>query len=197
MVTLRQIAQEALRAENEGYAIRYARQASNTLLQPKIFERLSEDDRSMIELMIVSYEVDVEGENPSKFITLPEFYMNLPFNKGLHAIAPIEDPTAHMIPRHTPGISRNLPCADLDPGQISYWTKGLKVYFDGTELDLGKVLVDLVVASPDSIGADDPLPIYAEMQYPLVMMVRQMLTNRPVQDRILDNNPDAGIRTQP
>ena len=205
MITLRQIAQEVMRLEsggdvsndsqlNEGYVIRMVRQASNKFLQAKIYERLNEDDRSSIQLMIASYEVDVAGEMPNKYIDLPDFYMNLPFNKGLHAIAPVEDPTNHFIPRHNPAVSMNLPCADLDPGQYSYWTKGLRVYFDGDQVDFGKVLVDLVVASPDNIEPDDALPIYPEQQYDLILLVRQMLLNRPLQDRILDNNADVGVK---
>lgn len=206
-VTLRKLAQEVLRLESggdvssdsqlsEGYVILMLRQASNKFLQGKIFERLNEDDRSGLQLMTVTYTVDVLGENPNKYIDLPEFYMNLPFNKGLAAIAPVEDPTAHFIPRLNPAVSRTLPCADLEPGQISYWSKGLKAYFDGDQVDFGKVLVDLVVASPDSVGADDVLPIFPEQQYDLILLVRQMLANRPIQDRILDNNPDAGIKTK-
>ena len=207
MITLRQIAQEVIRLESggdssndsqlsEGYVIRFIRQASNKFLQTKVFERLSVDDRSLLQLMIATYTVPVNGDSPNKTITLPEFYMNLPFNKGLAAIAPVEDPTNHFIPRHNPAVSKYLPCANLDPGQVSYWTKGLTVYFDDTQNEFSKVLVDLVVASPDSIGVDDPLPIYPEQQYDLILMVRQMLQNRPIQDKILDNNPDIGVRTR-
>lgn len=206
-ITLRKIAQEVLRLESggdvsndsqlsEGYVILMIRQASNKFLKTELFERMADDDRSAPQLMIASYEVDVVGDLPNKYIDLPDFYINLPFNKGLHAIAPIEDPTNHMIPRLNPAVSRNLPCADLEPGQISYWTKGMRVYFDGDELDLGKVLVDLVVASPDNIGPDDSLPIFAEQQYDLIMLVRQMLANRPIQDKLLDSNADIGVRTK-
>lgn len=205
MISLRKIAQEVIRLESggdpsndsqldEAYIILMIRQASNKFLQGKIFERLNEDDRSGLQLMTVTYTVDVQGENPNKYIDLPEFYMNLPFNKGLAAIAPVEDPTNFFIPRHNPSVSRTLPCADLEPGQYSYWSKGLKAYFDGDQVDFGKVLVDLVVASPDSVGADDSLPIYPEQQFDLIMLVRQMLANQPIQDKILDNNKDVGVK---
>ncbi len=207
MITLRKLALEVMRLESggdqsadsqlsEAYVILMLRQASNKFLQTKVFEKLNEDDRSQLQLMVASYEVDVQGDNPSKYIDLPEFYMNLPFNRGLAAIAPIDDPTNHFIPRLNPAVSRNLPCADLDPGQYSYWSKGLKVYFDGDQVDFGKVLVDLVVASPDSIGPDDALAIFPEQQYDLIMMVRQMLQNRPLQDKLLDGNADVGVKTQ-
>lgn len=205
MITLRKLAQEVMRLESggdvsndsqlsEAYIILMLRQASNKFLQGKIYERLNEDDRSGLQLMTVTYTVDVQGDNPNKYIDLPEFYMNLPFNKGLAAVAPVEDPTNFFIPRLNPSVSRTLPCADLEPGQYSYWSKGLKVYFDGDQVDFGKVLVDLVVASPDSIGADDALPIYPEQQYDLILLARQLLVNQPIQDKILDNNKDVEVK---
>ncbi len=206
-VTLRKMAQEVIRLESggdqsmdsqlsEGYVILFIRQAANKLLNGRMLERMANDDRSTLQLMIASYEVTVEGTLPNKFITLPDFYVNLPFNKGLHAIAPVEDPTNHFIPRHNPAVSKNLPCADLDPGQYSYWTKGMKVYFDGDQVDFGKVLVDLVVAAPDNVGIDDALPLFPEHQVDIIQMVREMIKTQPPQDKILDNNPDIGVKTR-
>lgn len=199
MITLQKIALEVIRLESGGdqsndsqlseeYIVLLVRQALNTLLAPRIYEKLSQDDRSALHLMVATYTVQVEGDNPNKYLTLPDFYILLPFNKGINSIAPVEDPTDHFIPRHNPGVSRGLPCADLDPDQYSYWTKGLKVYFD-EEMDLEMVLVDLVIAAPDSILKTDPLPIYPEQQAPLISMVRQLLAGQPMQDKILDNNP--------
>ncbi len=204
MITIRQIAQEVIRLEsggspsndselNEGYVMLMVRQASNRFLKNMILENYADDDRSTIPLMVVRYEVAVAGTIPNKYITLPDFYIHLPFNKGIRGVAPVKDPTNEFIPRHNPAVSRNLPCADLDPGQYSYYTEGLKIYFDG-DFDLGKVLLKLVVASPDSIEADDPLPIYAEHQADLIMMVRQMLAGQPIQDKILDANKDVGVK---
>lgn len=204
MITLRKLAAEVKRLESggapsqdsqlsEAYLILLIRQAANTMLKVKPFERLNGDDtdRSTPQMAIASYEVNVSGDAPNKYIDLPDFYINMLFNKGLSAIAPVEDPTNHFIPRHNPGVTRNLPCAELEEDQNSYWTKGLKVFFDET-MDLAVVLVDLVVMAPDSLGADAALPIYAEMQFELIGMVRQMLQNRPLQDKILDNVDTTG-----
>jgi hypothetical protein len=204
-VTLRKLAQEVIRLESGGdpsndtqlsepYVILMVRQASNRFLKPMILEAMAQDDRSTLPLMVIRYEVAVSGTNPNKYITLPDFYINLPFNKGIRGVAPIQDPTNEMIPRHNPAVSRNLPCADLNTGQFSYYTEGNKVYFDN-DIEFGKVLLKLVVASPDSVGEDDFLPIYPEHQYDLIMLVRQMLANAPIQDKVLDNNKDIGVRT--
>lgn len=205
MVTLRKLAREIIELESggsqsmdsnlsEAYVIQYVRQFSNTVLVPKIYASLNQDDRSDLHLMVASYEVTVKGTGSNKYIDIPEFYMHHPnFNKGLAAIAPIDDPTNHFIPRHNPAVSRNLPCADLDPDQFSYWTKGLKAFFDN-DLEFGKVLVDLVVASPDSIGVDDALPIFPELQGDIIRLVRAELKTMPLQDKMLDSNPDLGTK---
>lgn len=206
MITLRQICRQIIELESggaqnvdsnlsEAYIIQYIRQMSNTVLKPRVYENLSQDDRSVLALMVASYEVTVKGTGSNKYIDLPEFYMSLPFNKGLAAVAPIDDPTAFFIPRLNPAVSKNLPCADLDPGQFSYYSKGMKVFFDN-ELEFGKVLVDLVVASPDSIGVDDPLPIFAEHQIEIIQKVREMLKTMPLQDKLIDSNPDKSVKVK-
>lgn len=205
MITLKKLAFEAMRLEygeqidndesqlSTNYVILLCRQASNKFLAPMIFQKMAEDDRSGLNLVIAQYTVSVTGTNPNKSIALPEFYMHLPFNRGLHGIAPVDDPTNFFIPRHNPSVSRNLPCADLEPGQYSYWTVGLNVYFDET-MDLSKVLLYLCVASPDSIGVDDSLPIYPEMQWDIIALVRQMMRESPapLQERLVDPNFEVG-----
>lgn len=200
MITVRQLAQEVIRLEtggypsdqtpfNEGYIMRFVRQAANLFLQPMVLANLGSDDRGSLPMLIVGYQVNVLGEDTHKYITLPEFFMQLPFNRGLKGIASIEEPTNEYIPRLQPGVSHSLPCADAEQ-QPTYWQEGLTVYFD-KEIELGKVLVKLVVAAPDSILPDAPLPLYAEMQVPIIAAVRQMLANRPPQDKVLDQNADV------
>jgi len=207
MVTLRQLALEIIELESGGprnddsnlslpYVIQYVRQMSNTVLKPRVYENMAQDDRSVLALMVASYSVTVKGTGSNKYIDLPEFYMSLPFNKGLAAVAPIDDPTNFFIPRLNPAVSRNLPCADLDPDQFSYYAKGMKVFFDNDGFEFGKVLVDLVVASPDSIGIDDALPLFPEHQIEIVQKVREMLKTMPLQDRLLDGSPDRGVKTK-
>lgn len=203
MITVRQLAMEVIRLESGGppsmdspfdlgYTMRLVRQAANTFLGPMILANLGQDDRGSLPLLIVGYQVDVQGEDTHRTLTLPEFFMQLPFNRGLKGIAPIEEPTSEFIPRNNAGVSHNLPCADAEQ-QVTYWQEGLTVYFD-KEVELAKLLVKLVVVAPDSIGDDQALPLYSEMQFPIIALVRQMYANRPVLDKLLDNSPDAGIR---
>lgn len=180
---------------SEAYIVLMLRQALNKLIAPKIFEKYSQDDRSGLHLLIVAYEVDVEGDEDNKYSDLPDFYMSLPFNAGLHGIAPVEDPSAYFIPRLNPAVSRGLPCADLEPDQFSFWTIGKRVYYDES-LDFPKVLMFLTVAAPDSVGLDDFLPIFADMQADAIILTRQLMANTPPQDKLLDGNPDIGVKVQ-
>jgi len=207
MITPRKLAREIIELESAGaqsidsnlseqYVIQYVRQTANTLLAPKIFASLGQDDRSDLHLMVATYTVNVQGAGSTKYIDIPEFYQFHPnYNKGLVAIAPVDDATNHFIPRHTPAISRNLPCADLEPGQYSYWTKGLKAFFDN-DVEFGKVLLDLLIAAPDSIGPDDNLPIFPDMQSEIIKMVREMIKAMPLQDKRIDSNVDLGTKLQ-
>lgn len=206
MVTLQQLAWEVIRLESggsqsddselsEAYVIKMLRQAANKLLSPIIYNNLNSDDRGTLPLVIASYTVDVQGSHPNRYLDLPEFYQSLPFNKGLYGIAPVDNRSKHFIPRHNPGVSYGLPCADLDPGMSSYFTEGLRVYFDD-EMALKKVLVKLLVVAPDNIAKTDSLPIFPEMQADLILMVRQMLANTPIQDRRLDGNADLMVKTK-
>lgn len=203
MVTVRMLAQEVHRLESGGppsmdspfdmgYTMRLVRQAANTFLGPMILANLGQDDRGSLPLLIVGYQVDVQGEDTHRHLTLPDFFIQLPFNRGLKGIAPIEEPTSEFIPRLTPGVSHNLPCADAEQ-EMTYWQEGLTVYFD-KEIELAKLLVKLVVVAPDSIGDDQPLPLYPEMQFPIIALVRQMYSNRPLQDKLLDGNADIGVK---
>jgi hypothetical protein len=203
MITLRKIAYEFLKLEAGGdpgpdfpltqaYAILLARQCLNALLKPEFYDNLNNEDRGALVMCIVPYEVSVSGEVGHQYIDLPEFYIRLPFNKGLHGIAPIEEPTHHFIPRNSPGVTYNLPCADAELQQ-TYYAEGKKIYFD-KEVDLAKVLLKLIVAAPDSIGENDSLPIYPEQQIPLLSLMRATVANRPVHDKVIDGNADIGTK---
>lgn len=205
MITLRKLSAEIRRLESggdvsqdsqlsEAYVVLLVRQALNMLLHAKLFDRLNDEepDRATPQLIIATYTVTVLGDSPNKYIVLPEFFQNQRFNKGL-VVAPVEDPTNHFIQRQNPGVSRNLPCAELEEDQNSFWLKGKNIYFD-EPFDLAAVLVDMPVAAPDSVGIDDVLPIYPEMEFQVIGAVRQMLQNQPIQDKLLDGNADQGVK---
>lgn len=201
-ITVRQLARQIIKIEsggnrsndshlNEDYIMLHVRQALNKLIPMVLYENWKNDNFAA-PMYIASYEVPVMGEDDRKYLTLPDFYINVPFNKGLKGIAPVEDPTDEFIPRHYPEVSRNRPYADAE-GQHTYHTEGYTVRFDKA-LDLDKVLVKLIVGAPDNLHFDSPLPIYAEQQDTLLRIVRETIMAQPVQDKILDNNKDIGTR---
>lgn len=205
MSTLRSLAQQIIRLENggpvsdqsvwdEGHVMALVRQGANLMLNPIILGQMSDDDRSAPPLLIVRYTVDVleDGDSAHSYIELPEFYKHLSFNRGLKGISLVEEPDQEMIPRQQPGVSRGLACADAEQ-QLTYFQEGTRILFD-KPIDVAKVLLKLLVAAPSSIGPDAALPIYKEMEGVIITWVRQQLANRPIQDRILDGNPDAGVR---
>lgn len=198
-ITLRQIASQIHRLESggdlsndsqfdDGYTIMLARMAANTLLKPKIYANLSEDDRGSLPMLIATYTLPVKGDGKHKYITLPEFFQSLPFNRGLKGIAPVEEPTYQFIPRNTPEVSHNLPCADAEM-QGTFYQEGMNVIFD-KEIEFGFVLAKLLVVAPDSIGPDDFLPLPPEDQISIIQIVREMYRNKVPQDKTLNGNPN-------
>ncbi len=205
MTSLKKLAYEILRLEygenvatddsqlSPNYVMLLCRQACNIVLKKYIYERINEDDRSSPTMFIVRYTVNTSGSSGSKTLTLPEFYQHLPFNKGLHGIATTVAPTTFFIPRHSPEVSNGLPCADLEPGQHSFWTMGFTVSFS-SQMNESSVYVYLLVAAPDTIGATDSLPLYADMQIEVINIVRQMIRDgkQPLQERVMDPDTDFG-----
>jgi hypothetical protein len=175
----------------EAYAILLARQGLQALVAARIFPQ-DQDDRSNAPMYIAQYEVNVLGEFGHQYLDLPDWYLRMPFNKGLHGIAPVQEPTQHYIPRHNPQVTYNLDCADVE-GQRSYWVIGQRVHLDKEE-EKAKLLVYLLIPAPDSIGDDDPLPMFPEQQFELLGLMRQLWANEPIQDKIIDGNKDIGIK---
>ena len=175
----------------EAYAILLARQGLQALVAARIFPQ-DPDDRANTPMYIASYTVNVQGTVGHQYLDLPEWYIRMPFNKGLHVIAPVQEPTNHYIPRHNPQVTYNLDCADAE-GQRTYYTIGQRVYLDKEE-EKAKLLVYLVIPAPDSIGDDDPLPMFPEQQVELLALMRQIWANEPIQDKIIDGNKDLGVR---
>jgi hypothetical protein len=207
-VTLRKLARQVIKIESggnrmrdshlsEAYVILHIRQALAKIVKPLYYENLNSDDRSTPVMYIIPYkvEVKVDDDTQRKYFDLPDFFIHLPFNKGLRAVTPVDDPLNEFVPKHNPGVSFNLPCGDLQ-GLTGYWIEGMKVFIDD-KCELDWLLCKLLCPAPDSIEEDDPLPIYPEQQDDVIRLTREILANQPVQDRLADGNKDIGVRIQP
>lgn len=127
------------------------------------------------------------------YITLPEAgYMNLKYNKGIHAVSNVKTPLKRMIPIANPGVTSNLPHADLERNNFGYYAQGNKIFWMRNILaeQITDVLVILVIPAPESIGDNDILPLLPENISRIIdMVVKRNMPTVP-QDRIDDNDPN-------
>jgi hypothetical protein len=102
-----------------------------------------------------------------------------------------------MIPVANAGVTVNLPHADMERQSYGFYVEGLKLLWIRNILrdKVTKVMVKLIVASADTLGIDEPLPVLPENVARIIDRVIGMQMNpRLPQDRLNDNNPN--IRAQ-
>lgn len=172
------------------------RQALNELLKGEILERRSVGNRMPQPMYIGTFSglAIAKGSNGLES-DIPEFFVSLPYNAGIHRVTLTGKPMEAIIRRNNPSVSSSLECSGTE-GRPSYWTEGFKIYFDEhTQVSTKKTIdLRLVVAAPDSIEIDDPLPILPEHVAPLIDIVTQRLAPQMPDDR-LSNNRDELIAT--
>ncbi len=159
-----------------------------------------EDDRTPVTQAIATYLNVVVKEDPitkQVYADLPSNYMSLKHNKGIHWVADMRTPLVQMIPVANAGVTVNLPHADMERQSYGFYVEGLKLLWIRNILrdKVTKVMVKLIVASADTLGIDEPLPVLPENVARIIDRVIGMQMNpRLPQDRLNDNNPN--IRAQ-
>lgn len=136
----------------------------NTVMKPIFFEKKNEGDNSAITQAIYPYELSVQVDDTGKkFVTLPDTYMALPYNKGIWRAFVKGNYTRDFVLQHNPGISSNLPHMKLKDIQYCY-VEGLKLKFgrDCTASKADKIIVQILNMAPDVLGENDPLPMVPE-----------------------------------
>lgn len=212
MITLRQIAGQVHRILNGGqantdseyddrYTVLLIRSAINNILaiQQIMTKRQIADDRSLEKMYIATYpSISVQNDSTTErsYAELPDFYISLPYNRGLVQVSAMDKPLEPMIQIPYPSVSNTLPCGQLQ-GRKGYYVEGLRIYWDEliNKKAVQKVLVKLLVAAPDSIGINDPLPITPEQITRVREMVIAEYRQEGVQDKIVDSNKDIGVKT--
>lgn len=162
----------------------------NHALKVERFGRMNLGDKSAMPMFIYTYEdieVDKTGDYPT--LMLPEFFIDLPHNKGIHMIAPDDDPHCPYIRRNNQGVSRKLECGKL-LGEAGWWQEGYKVFLAPTEKVRDKATVKLILVGPDALSDNSPLPITPDMLPPMIEAIKAELLQQPAQDVINDNNKD-------
>lgn len=206
MITLKQIASQFIDRMSGGDrkasseltypdVIFKIRSILNELLAVSYFPKYQEGDRSAITQCIASYELTLTNDADCAFVTLPDFYLALPYNRGIHRVYQRAkkakgNPTGtEFTLSHNPSIGLKSRTARYAGINIC-WVEGLKVKFynlyaeapgsspnvPGTNV----VILQIIVAAPDSIGETDPLPIMPEMIPKVYDRLAQMEMNPPL-----------------
>ncbi len=155
----------------------------------------AEADRTPITQYIATYE-DVPLEYNSKmfesYIDLPSGYMSLKHNKGIHWVADMRTPMKQMIPVANPGVTQNLPHADLERINFSFYVEGLKIKFTRNikAEEVTKIFLKLIIPAPDGIGLDEPIALIPENVGRITDIAKKRVQNLAINDRLADGNPN-------
>jgi hypothetical protein len=170
------------------------RSICNELIKPVYWEKQNEGDRSAITQCIASYELVLTNDPDCAFVTLPDFYIALPFNRGVwrvyqRALKASGNPTGtEFTICHNPAINLKTRTARY-AGINLCWVEGFKIKFYNLYAEpqqnanipgTNKVIVQLQVMAPDSIGENDPLPILPEMIDKIYDRLAQFEMNPPL-----------------
>lgn len=168
----------------------------NAIIKVETFNKKAEGDNSAVASAIGTYQVTLQQDDTEqKYVDIPDFYLTLPNNKGIHRLYVKGNPFEDFIIQHNPGITSNLPHMKL---------KGLQFcYVEGNKIKMGKgctakkadaLILQLIVPVPDSIGPNDPLPILKE--YMPEVMTRLKADYAPLMAIPNDyaNNQNTNIR---
>jgi hypothetical protein len=186
MITLSQIAEQYIRDVSGGdqskdsqvdrrEVIVKIRQLMNQLLMGSYFQKWNEGDRSATTMYIASYELTInKSEDERYYVDLPEFYVSLPYNRGIHRVFRKGSPENGFTPQHNYSVSDRVNASRVNSIDY-YYVEGLRVFLRGkhTVQKDGKIVAQLIVAAPDSVGENDPLPIIPEHQSVILQALKQ------------------------
>lgn len=150
-----------------------ARNYFSLALKPIIFEKKNEGDTSAVSQAIYQYELTLEDNGTEKWVTIPDVYMALPHNKGVHRVYTKGNPYDDYVIQHHPGITSNLPHMKLQNVQYGN-IRGLKVIFGKgcTAKKATRIIVEIINPLVDVIGADDPIPAPPEIVAEVISRLR-------------------------
>jgi hypothetical protein len=163
------------------------RQLMSELLMLKIFEKYNDGDRSAVAQYIASYDVVVATESIYKYSEIPEFFITLPSNRGIHRVYEKDKPRKEFIPLENPAVTQDLESANIYKNSY-YYVEGMRIYY--TKLsnpNAKKVTMQLIIPAPDTIGKDDALPIIPEQQAQILRLLKEQEIRLP-KDYINDSN---------
>lgn len=199
MITLRQLAftgisrlQGGDRTTTSEYSVQdiifKLRGICNESLKADYVTKYADSDKSAIPQCIASYELDLQNDPDCAYVTISELPINLAFNRGMHRIFQRSfhqagNPTdKEFTLSHQPAIGLKTRTARYPTINIC-WQEGFKIKFFNVYAEPGttdKIIVQLIVAAPDSIGEDDALPIPPEWSTRILDRLAQQELNPPL-----------------
>lgn len=173
------------------------RQKANALLKLQLLQKREEGDRLLSPYYIATYAgLAIKRDETTKqlYTELPEFFFDLPYNKGLYAVHPDTKPYDLYVRRNNPYVSMSLPCSDLQ-GQEGYQIEGPRIIYDNSDLKTTtKMTHKLLLAGADKIGDSDPFPLTPDQVSDVINGVITDMQNilKIPEDRV--NNNSAIVR---
>lgn len=170
------------------------RQLMSEVLSLNYFQKYQEGDRSAVALYISTYKIqpDFDKELKQCVVSIPELYMSLPYNRGIHRAYFIDKPYKDFVIQHNPGVSSNLPAGKVSGVNYCHF-KGFTMVIRNVNQEPGttlpKVVLELIIPAPESIGVNDPLPIIPEQQAEILRRLRAEFQPIP-QDLLNNGNKD-------
>lgn len=144
--------------------IKKARLYLNQVLKPEFFAKMNEGDRSAISQAIYSYELTLQTDSTNQgFVTLPDWYISLPHNRGIHRLYVKGNYYDEFIIMANPGVSGRLPHTKIKGNQFCT-IEGLTIKMGpgSTAKKADRLILQVINAAPDAILETDPLPAAPE-----------------------------------
>ena len=152
-----------------------ARNYAAAVLKPIYFEKLNEGDRTAVAQAIYSHEGSLAKDEASRqYIEVPDAYMNLHGNRGLHRVFIKGNPYTDFVIQHNPGITSNLDHMLLEGNQFCYIEGRRIIMSKGCKASKGdKIVVQIINPAPSSLAETDQLPASPEQVAEIMRLIRQ------------------------
>lgn len=184
MVTLNQIADLILHDFEGGIPskdskldrrdiIKKARSFIHTIVKPLYYEKWNEGDKSAIPQCIYSYELSLSEDAEGKYIAIPDFYMSLPDNRGIHRVYVKGNRYADFVIQNNPGVTGDLPHSSMKGVQYCS-IEGLKVRMNKgcTAKKADKMILQIINIAPEALADDADLPLMGEQLAELLKLLK-------------------------
>ncbi len=192
ITTKRQLAEQVLRRISGGDVsdgseydireiIRFIEQAVNALVKSNFYASLKVGETSIGPQYISTFRslpVEFDTELDLAYLNIPCTYLDLPDDRGVYHISPMKEQHNAFVPvRNGSATLFSHSEANNLEGRIGYWLEQNRVYFNQNIAADGcdKVLLKLVVASPENCGDDDLYPIGSDLELPVIQKVLEIM----------------------